>query len=163
MIHRILLSALCLWASACFARADGPAASDKQRDEPRKQLKESLGVFPVTPNVAADKVQAAKDSFRRFLAAKGAHVPEAADTLATSLARGINGGSISVAQTMDIGEAIAQYLDQPVISDSDMRAFTARIDPLVQGMNLTSSGRVRIYREALWVLQTSPNYVPSGR
>lgn len=157
------LTAFTLCLVAGVAAADKPPDVNAQRDATRKQLKESLGVFPVTPNVTADKVQAAQQSFRRFLAAKGAQVPPAADTLASSLAWGINGGVVSVSQTMALGDELAQVLDQPVITDEDTRAFTQRIDPLVQGMNLSSPGRVQVYREALMVLITSPNYVPSGR
>lgn len=151
-----------VFGTASLVAGEDPtvALSDRQRKEMEK-LRTNLEALPPLPNAAKIQLQSVQDQFRTLLAINNKPNPSSTDTLAATLARGINGQQISVSQALLLSRELVRALDQRTLTYRDVNSFVARIDPLVRGTGLSGPEKTRVYREAIRVLQTAPTYIPN--
>jgi hypothetical protein len=135
-----------------------PGGLTLQQKEMLKLLESKLRAVPARPESADGQLPAVQKNMREFLALGGRPSPEATNNLARTLVRGINGGAITVPQTVGVVKELVKVLSQPKITSEDTFKFTNAIDPFVQGTGLDNASKMRLYREALRIVQTAPNY-----
>jgi len=68
------------------------------------------------------------------------------------------GGPALPGDPLAVIKELAKVLSQPKITYEDTFKFTNAIDPFVQGTGLDNASKMRLYREALRIVQTAPNY-----
>jgi hypothetical protein len=161
MIRCSTIAGLVLLTAVAVGRTDDPAQPAKmtpRQKQAYEKLRTNLQAFPVPENLRGDKVRVASEGLRNFLSVKGQPRAEQTGILASTLANGINDGIISVDQSLEIAKAISSVLELPTITYPDVNRFVHTIDPLVQSTNLDSPSRVRLYRDAVRVITTAPNY-----
>jgi hypothetical protein len=135
-----------------------PGGLTSQQKEGLKLFESKLRAVPAQPESPGDHLPAVQKNLREFLALGSRPSPEATNNLARTLVRGINGGAISVPQTVSLVKELVRVLNQPRITPEDTFKFTNAIDPFVQGTGLDNASKMRLYREALRIVQTAPNY-----
>jgi hypothetical protein len=137
-----------------------PGGLTSQQQEGLKLLEAKLRAVPPRPESPDDQLPVVQKNMREFLALGGRPSPELTNNLARTLVGGINGGTISVPQTVGLVKELAKVLSQPRITYQDTFKFTNAIDPFVQATGLDNASKMRLYREALRIVQTAPQYTP---
>jgi hypothetical protein len=135
-----------------------PGGLTPQQQEGLKLLEAKLRAIPAQPESADGQLPAVQRNMREFLALGSRPSPELTNNLARTLVRGINGGAITVPQTVGVVKELVKVLSQPKITYQDTFKFTNAIDPFVQGTGLDNASKMWLYREALRIVQTAPNY-----
>jgi hypothetical protein len=136
-----------------------PDGLTSQQQERLKQLEAKLRAVPARPESPDEQMPVVQKNLREFLALGSRPLPGPTNNLARSLVGGINGATISVPQSVGLVKELAKVLSQPKITPEDTFKFTNAIDPFVQGTGLDNATKMRLYREALRVVETAPNYV----
>jgi hypothetical protein len=144
--------------AAGTAAPEGDPKLTPQQQEKLDKLKTQLEALPVKPESADEQLPAVQENLNKFLALTNRPSREETNKLASTLVRGINGAVITVPQSVGLSKEIAKILSQPKISYQDTFKFTAAIDPYVQGTALDTAGKMRLYRQALRIVQTAPNF-----
>jgi hypothetical protein len=142
--------------------ADDPAL-DQQQKKFLKRFQTDLQNRPLNPNAAEQHLAKVQDSFRQLLAVNNQPSPKCADTLATTLYQGLNSGRIPAQTSVLLAREISKVLGSREITYQQVNQFTRTIDPLVRQTGLGPTEQLRLYREAIIILKTVPNYVPESR
>jgi hypothetical protein len=135
-----------------------PGGLTSQQQERLKLLEAKLRAVPARPESPDDQLPVVQKNMREFLALGSRPSPELTNNLARTLVGGINGATITVPQSVGLVRELAKVLSQPKITSEDTFKFTSAIDPFVQGTRLDNASKMRLYREALRIVQTAPNY-----
>jgi hypothetical protein len=140
-----------------------PDGLTSQQQERLKLLETKLRAVPARPESPDEQLPAVQKNMRELLALGSRPSPELTNNLARTLVGGINGTTITVPQSVGLVKELAKVLSQPKITPEDTFKFTNAIDPLVQGTGLDNASKMRLYREALRIVQTAPNYTPNQK
>ncbi len=138
--------------------ADGDLTPRQKKD--LEKLQSTLAKPPANPNLADAQRRAVQAQLQTFLSHRTRPAPQVTAVLATSLVDGVNQGQVSVSQSVALSRELARVLDLGAIGHRDVYALTGRIDPIIQSTTLGPSEKLRLYREALRVVQTAPSYRP---
>jgi hypothetical protein len=137
-----------------------PDELTSQQQEGLKLLETKLRAVPARPESSDDQLPVVQKSMRELLALGGRPSPELTNNFARTLVGGINGRTITVPQTVGVVKELTKVLSQPRITYQDTFKFTNAIDPFVQRTGLDNASKMRLYREALRIVQTAPQYTP---
>jgi hypothetical protein len=134
------------------------AELSKEQQEKLTQFQATLEAVPQQPESADEHLANARKGLNTLLSLTNRPAENPTNALATTFVRGINRGAISVPQTVGVSKELAKVLSLPRITSQDTNKFVAAIDPLIQGTQLDNADKMRLYREALRVVQTAPTY-----
>jgi hypothetical protein len=162
-----LLLAAAFFAGSLSAHAqnsiiEDPGLSPAQKKY-LKQLHADLVNRPINPTASDQYVAKVQGSLKQLFGANNTPSPQCTDTLATTLYNGLNSGQISVETTIKLSKEISKALGAERVTYQDVNAFTKTIDPLVAQTRLGPTEKLKLYRDALIILKTVPNYVPESR
>jgi hypothetical protein len=141
---------------------DDPDLSPQQRKY-LKQLKFDLDNRPINPNASEQHMTKVQGSLRRLLAANNKPSDDCTNTLAATLYNGLNNGQISTDTALLLSKQISKSLGAQSITYQNVNQFTKAIDPLVAQTTLSPTEKLKLYRDAIIILKTVPNYVPEAR
>jgi hypothetical protein len=152
-------------ANVILAQDDILKDTSLSRDQKKylKQLQKDLENRPINPNASDQYVTKVQGSLKQLFAVNNNPSPECSNTLASTLFNGMNNGQISMQTTMLLSKEISKALGAKEITYQNVNQFTKTIDPLVQQTKLSPTEKLKLYREALIILKTVPNYVPESR
>jgi hypothetical protein len=150
----ILLTFGCLMAGSAAAQSE---LSPEQKQK-LKLLEAKLQDVPGSPASTDEHLPVVQKDFRDFLALTSRPSRELTNNLARTFVLGISARTISVPQSVGVIKELAKVLSQPTITPGDTFKFTSAIDPFIQGTGLDNASKMRLYREALRIVQTAPNY-----
>jgi hypothetical protein len=164
---KFLFSIAVLIALGSSAWAQDPIRDDPGLSTAQKksltQFKRDLENRPVNPNAADQYLSKVQGSLKQLFAANNTPSADCTNNLATTLYNGLNSGQISVETSVLLSKEISKVLGAKQLTYQEVNQFTRNIDPLVQQTTLGPTERLKLYRDALIILKTVPNYVPESR
>jgi hypothetical protein len=128
-----------------------------------KQLQRDLENRPINPTASDQYVAKVQGSLKQLFAVNNRPSGECSDILATTLYNGLNNGQISVEVSVLLSKELSKALGAKEVNYQTVNQFTRTIDPLVQRTTLSPTEKLKLYRDALIILKTVPNYVPESR
>jgi hypothetical protein len=158
-----LAAALVVVVQAAGNAGEQQSKLSSQQRKDLEVLKGSFEAVPAYPESADDQLPKVRENFTKLLGAANQATEKPTRTLARTLVSGVNTGAISVGQSTALAQKLAEVLSLPRIGYQDVRAFTAAIDPLVQGTDLDGIQKMALYRQALVIVKCAPGYSPDSR
>ena len=156
--YRLIYRFIVFLTFGCLMAESAAAQSELSPEQKLKLLEAKLQAVPGTPASTDEHLPAVQKNFRDFLALTSRPSRELTNNLARTLVLGISAGAITVPQSIGLTRELAKVLSQPTITPGDTFKFTNAIDPFIQGTGLDNASKMRLYREALRIVQTAPNY-----
>ena len=158
--YRLIYRFIVFLTFGCLTARSAAAQSEfsPEQKEKLKQLEAKLEVVPDSPEARDAHLPVVQKNFRDFLALTSRPSRELTNNLARTFVLGISARTISVPQSVGVIKELAIVLSQPKITPADTFKFTSAIDPFIQGTGLDNASKMRLYREALRIVQTAPNY-----
>ncbi len=141
---------------------DDPGLSPQQKKY-LKQLKLDLENRPINPTASDQYAAKVQGSLTKLLSVNNKPSADTTNTLAKTLYNGLNSGQISVQTSVLLATELSKALDAKALTYQEVNQLTKRIDPLVAQTTLSPTEKLRLYREALIIVKTVPNYVPESR
>ena len=156
LIRRLIL--LLTFGYILVGSAAGQSELSPEQKQKLKLFEAKLRAVPGRPASTDEHLPVVQENFRDLLALTSRPSREPADNLTRTLVLGISTGTITVPQSIGLTRELAKVLSQPKITPGDTFKFTNAIDPFIQRTGLDNASKMRLYREALRIVQTAPNY-----
>jgi hypothetical protein len=127
-----------------------------------RQFQADLEKRPMNPNASDQYVERVQTTLKTLFSVNNQPSAQCTDILGSTLYRGLVNGQIPAQTSVSLAREISKVLGATEINYRTVNDFTRRIDPLVRQTTLGPTEQLKLYREAIIILKTVPNYVPEA-